>query len=298
MIELDPVVAAGAVVMRRRKGVGQVLLVHRPKYDDWAFPKGKLDPGEGARTAAVREVLEETGARIRLGPVLSDQTYAIGNGTPRTKLVHYWTARVRGDYRPADYAVNEEIDAVDWFDLDAARKRLSYDRDRDVLREALAFQRRSHPLVVLRHAQATPRKQWSGDETERPLTPLGKQQAQALVPHLAAYGVKRLVSSSARRCWTTLAPYGSAYDREIEVTDHLSEAGAHPDRISDEVEWLLGLETAAVLCSHRPVLPAIFDAIGIDEPPLEPAAAVVVHHRHGRVVAVERLQRYRPPKAS
>ena len=61
MIEQDPVVAAGAVVMRRRKGVGQVLLVHRPKYDDWAFPKGKLDPGETARTAAVREVLEETG---------------------------------------------------------------------------------------------------------------------------------------------------------------------------------------------------------------------------------------------
>ena len=122
MIERDPVLAAGAVVMRRRKGVGQVLLVHRPKYDDWAFPKGKLDPGESARTAAVREVLEETGARIRLGPELTDQTYVVGNGTPRTKLVHYWTARVRGDYEPSDYVANEEIDEVDWFDLDVAAR--------------------------------------------------------------------------------------------------------------------------------------------------------------------------------
>lgn len=297
MIERDPILAAGAVVMRRRKGVGQVLLVHRPRYDDWAFPKGKLDPGESARTAAVREVLEETGARIRLGPKLTDQTYIVGNGTPRTKLVHYWTARVRGDYKPSQFETNEEIDEVDWFDLDFAAEWLTYDRDRDVLAEALPWQRRSHPLIVLRHAQATSRKQWSGDETERPLTTLGKQQAQALVPELAAYGVKRLVSSSSRRCWTTLAPYGSAYAREIEVTDHLTESHAtYPARVAEEIEWLLGLEQAAVICTHRPVLPAVFDAIGIDEPPLEPAAAVVVHHRNGRVIAVERLQRRAVPR--
>ena len=209
--------------------------------------------------------------------------------------MHYWTARVRGDYEPSQFETNEEIDEVDWFDLDFAAQWLTYDRDRDVLAEALPWQRRSHPLIVLRHAQATSRKQWSGDETERPLTALGKQQAQALVPELAAYGVKRLVSSSSRRCWTTLAPYGSAYAREIEVTDHLTESHAtDPARVAEEIEWLLGLEQSAVICTHRPVLPAVFDAIGIDEPPLEPAAAVVVHHRHGRVIAVERLQRYRP----
>ena len=290
MIERDPIVAAGAVVMRRRKGVGQVLLVHRPKYDDWSFPKGKLDPGEDPRSAAVREVLEETGARVRLGPSLTAQSYVVGNGTPRTKLVHYWTARVRGDFKASHYIPNEEIDEVDWFDLDAAEDWLSYDRDRAVLAEAIPFQRRSHPLLVLRHADAVNRKAWSGDESERPLSPKGKAQAAALVPELAAYGVKRLVSSSARRCWTTLAPYGVAVDREIEVTDHLSEAQATRERVMDEVEWLLGLETAAAMCSHRPVLPWVFDAIGIDEPPLDPAVAVAIHHRHGRIVAVERIR--------
>lgn len=290
MIERDPIVAAGAVVMRRRKGVAQVLLVHRPKYDDWAYPKGKLDPGEGPRSAAVREVLEETGARVRLGPSLTAQSYVVGNGTPRTKLVHYWTARVRGDYRASQYTPNEEIDEVDWFDLDAAEDWLTYDRDKQLLTEALPFQRKSHPLVVLRHAQAVNRKAWSGDETERPLSPQGKKQATALVPELAAYGVKRLVSSSARRCWTTLAPYGAAVGREIEVTDHLSQASSTRERVMDEVEWLLGLETAAVLCSHRPVLPWVFDAVGIDEPPLDPAVAVTVHHRHGRILAVERVR--------
>ena len=230
MIERDPIVAAGAVVMRRRKGVGQVLLVHRPKYDDWSFPKGKLDPGEDPRSAAVREVLEETGARVRLGPSLTAQSYVVGNGTPRTKLVHYWTARVRGDFKASHY------------------------------------------------------------ESERPLSPQRDAQAAAWVPELAAYGVTRLVSSSARRCWTTLAPYGVAVDREIEVTDHLSEAQATRERVMDEVEWLLGLETAAAMCSHRPVLPWVFDAIGIDEPPLDPAVAVAIHHRHGRIVAVERIR--------
>lgn len=290
MIERDPIVAAGAVVMRRRKGVGQVLLVHRPKYDDWAFPKGKLDPGEGPRTAAVREVLEETGARVRLGPALTAQSYVVNAGEPRTKLVHYWTARVRGDYKASHYTPNEEIDEVDWFDLDAAVDWLTYDRDRSVLTEALAFQRKTHPLVVLRHADAVNRKAWSGDESERPLSPKGKRQASALIPELAAYGVKRLVSSSARRCWTTLAPYGAAENLEIEVTDHLSETGAAPERVTEEVEWLLGLGTAVALCSHRPVLPLIFDAVGITEPPLDPAVAVAVHHRHGRILAVERIR--------
>ena len=84
--------AAGAVVTR--KG-GDVLLVHRPRYDDWSFPKGKLDPGEHAVTAAVREVAEETGLDVRLGPPLPGQRYRLANG--RTKAVSYWTARVVGD---------------------------------------------------------------------------------------------------------------------------------------------------------------------------------------------------------
>src|SRR5215212_1167668 len=95
--------AAGAVVLRR----GQVLLVHRPAYDDWSFPKGKLDRGEPSPVAAVREVGEETGVRVRLGMPLSTQSYPHGG---RTKVVDYWVARVIGDHDVSGYLVNDEID--------------------------------------------------------------------------------------------------------------------------------------------------------------------------------------------
>src|SRR5688572_27778354 len=97
MPEPDLVVAAGAVTVRRRRGTTEVLVVHRPRYDDWSWPKGKLDPGESPREAAVREVEEETGLQVRLGPSLSPQVYAVGNGSVRPKVVHYWTARSAGD---------------------------------------------------------------------------------------------------------------------------------------------------------------------------------------------------------
>src|SRR3954454_9590960 len=89
----DIVVAAGAVVLRRWSGRSQVLLVHRPKYDDWSFPKGKLDPRENIRAAAGREVFEETGLEITLGPPLAGQTSLFGPEPRLAKVVHYWVGR-------------------------------------------------------------------------------------------------------------------------------------------------------------------------------------------------------------
>ena len=88
-----------------------MLLVHRPKYDDWSFPKGKLDRGERAAAAAVREVAEETGLRVRLGPPLSSQRYAVSGGM---KTVHYWTGTPVGDADVSGYTPNDEIDEVEW----------------------------------------------------------------------------------------------------------------------------------------------------------------------------------------
>jgi 8-oxo-dGTP diphosphatase len=283
------VVAAGAVVLRREDGVPEVLLVHRPKYDDWTIPKGKLDPGEDARTAAVREVLEETGVHVRLGPPLPDQTYEFRNGTGmRTKLVHYWVGRVRsGD--GADYAPNEEIDEVRWVDVEKAAGLLTHERDHQTLADALQFARTTHPLLVVRHAQARPRKTWEGDDRERPLSDEGERQSARLVPTLEAYGVERLVSSSSRRCWTTLAPYGVAADLGVEVTDALSEEDATPERVTEEVEWLLEHPGPLALCSHRPVLPLVLDALGLEPTPLEVGGVVVLHHRQGRIAAIERI---------
>src|SRR5262245_11970789 len=130
------IVAAGAVVGRKTDAGPEVLLVHRPKYDDWSFPKGKLDPYEHVTTAAVREVAEETGIDIRLGPPLSLQTYGVhANGRTRPKDVHYWVGRVVGDSDVSKFRPNDEIDALVWLPLAKARKLLTYPHDVETLAE-------------------------------------------------------------------------------------------------------------------------------------------------------------------
>ena len=108
------VVAAGAVVTRKGPQGREVLLVHRPKYDDWSFPKGKQDPGEHVTATAVREVLEETGVEIRLGRPLPPQLYGVSGG--RAKKVHYWVGHVVGDDDVSGYQINDEVDELGWFD--------------------------------------------------------------------------------------------------------------------------------------------------------------------------------------
>ena len=125
------VLAAGVVAFRPGR---QVLVVHRPRYDDWSFPKGKVDPGEHVAATAVRETWEETGLHVRLGPALADQRYPVAGG--RTKVVSYWTARAVGDDDVAAYAANQEIDEVAWVDLDKAEGLLTYDHDRTTLARA------------------------------------------------------------------------------------------------------------------------------------------------------------------
>src|SRR3954449_3075046 len=104
MAEALEILSAGAVVSRKGP---DVLLVHRPKYDDWSFPKGKLDPGEHQTSAAVREVAEETGLDIRLGPPLTSQHYEVGNGRRVTKRVYYWAGRVVSGDDVSTYQPNE-----------------------------------------------------------------------------------------------------------------------------------------------------------------------------------------------
>jgi 8-oxo-dGTP pyrophosphatase MutT (NUDIX family) len=278
------ILAAGAVVSRKGP---QVLLVHRPKYDDWSFPKGKLDPDEHCTTAAVREVAEETGLAIRLGPPLSTQSYEVGNGMPSTKVVSYWAGRVVGDDDVSTYAPNDEIDAVRWVPLDKGRELLTYPYDRATLDEFATVRKKTSPVIVLRHAKALPRESWDGDDHERPLSELGEEQSGRLVPILGAYGVQRVVSSSSRRCWTTLAPYTDTAGLDLEVGDGLSEEEATPASVAEHVHRLLDRRDPAVLCTHRPVLPWVFEALGLEHRKLEPAGMLVVHHRRGRVVATE-----------
>ncbi len=122
----DVVQAAGGVVWRRGSGGLEILLVHRPKYDDWSLPKGKLDAGETSEKAALREVEEETGLRCSLGAELPPVTYADRHG--RAKVVRYWAMEpVGGQFSP-----NHEVDEVRWVTPAGAGALLSYARDRRV----------------------------------------------------------------------------------------------------------------------------------------------------------------------
>jgi 8-oxo-dGTP diphosphatase len=120
--------ASGGVVTRD----GRVVLVHRPRYDDWSFPKGKLDPGETWEECALREIEEETGLRCRLGDELTPVSYRDNKG--RAKAVRYWRMEpIDGEFVP-----NDEVDEVRWVTAGEAEDLLTYDRDRELLREATA----------------------------------------------------------------------------------------------------------------------------------------------------------------
>jgi 8-oxo-dGTP pyrophosphatase MutT (NUDIX family)/phosphohistidine phosphatase SixA len=278
-------VAAGAVVVRRSNG-GEVLLVHRPKYDDWAWPKGKQDPGEHVTTTAVREVLEETGVEIRLGRPLPRQLYLVSGG--RAKHVHYWTGWVMGDSDVSGYAANAEIDQVAWTSFDKARRMLTYADDVDLLGLVEEHPKRTTALIVLRHARARKRGSWRGPDELRPLTAVGQSQAQALIPVLSGYGVTRVVSSDSARCLDSVAPYADDHVLGIEPLAGLNEEDSTAATVQQTVSALLAQKESAVLCSHRPVLPEILTALGVEEEPLAPGEMVVCHHRKGRVVATER----------
>lgn len=123
--------AAGGVVMRRGEHGPEIVLVHRPKYDDWSPPKGKLDPGEDFEQAARREVEEETGLRCRLGEHVGDVHYR--DNKDRPKIVRYYAMEPESD---TGFEPNDEVDELRWLSLDEARSLLSYDHDRELVDRA------------------------------------------------------------------------------------------------------------------------------------------------------------------
>ncbi|MBM6403117.1 NUDIX hydrolase [Phycicoccus sp. CSK15P-2] len=303
--------AAGTLPWRLDGRELQVALVHRPRYDDWSWAKGKLDPGEESAVAAVRETHEETGLRVALGVPLPESRYTVlgKDGRPGDKVVRYWAAKVTGG---SGKLVNE-IDDVAWLDPRTAHDRLDYARDRDQLRSLV----RRHqggmldtwPLVVVRHAHAVGRGSWDGaDDRDRPLDDAGRERAGALVPLLAAYGPERVVTSPSLRCTATVEPFAAASGVRLRTRKSLSEEGfeADPERAVRRLGTVLEAGRPAVLCTHGPVLPPLLDVLrplADDDAAREPLAdaaqgnlakgEALVCHVSGagagaRVVAVER----------
>ena len=250
-------------------------MVHRPRYDDWSWAKGKLDPGEEWPVAATREVFEETGLHVRLGRPLPTSRYDVvegssadggsedDSGQPAPKEVRYWAAEVVGG---AGTLVNE-IDEVAWLDVDDATDRLTYDRDRDQLRALVQADRdgtlTTWPLVIVRHAHACPRSTWTQADPLRPLDARGRERAEALIPLLTSYGVIRVVTSPAVRCLDTVLPYATAAELKIRLKPGLSEESfeRRPDHAPRHLTKLLARGSAAVVSTHGPVLPRLLEQL-------------------------------------
>src|SRR6266540_3113615 len=279
------VIAAGGVVWRERRGVRQVLLVHRPRYDDWSLPKGKLNPNEHVLLGARREIEEETGQDVVIGPPLGVQRYTVRkNGGTADKLVHYWSAT---PVDSSDFHPNDEVDEVAWLPLEQARTKLSYPRDVDILDSLGRVVPVAATLILLRHAQAVKRKDWDGQDIVRPLSSTGIAQAERLAGVLAALGVNKLISSDAERCVASVAPYAASIDRHINQWPEISERGYESDpsavRGLAQRAWKPGKVT--VVCSHRPVLPALAREFGLRVGKFSPGSFLVAHRlEDGRLV--------------
>jgi len=298
----EPIRAAGVVVVRERDGVRQVLTVHRPAYDDWSLPKGKIEPNEHPATTAVRECDEETGLQVRLGPPLDSVQYLVGE---HSKVVQYWAATCFGEEGVGD---GDEVDRVEWFPVSEVDQRLGYPGDMQVVHQACAVPW-TVPLIVLRHARAMKRADYRGkQDAERPLTGTGRSQSKALVPLLDAYGITRVVTSDAERCVQTIRRYAKSLDSRL-IRDHAFSEEGHaeqPGRTRSHARRLAIATEPMVLCTHRPVLPTILTAIattlGEDpqdprwEPKLRPGGCLVIHralHADG-TLTVAATERHEP----
>ena len=285
-----PILAGGAVVTREHSLRGtEVVIVHRKRYDDWTLPKGKVEAGESLPVCAVREVHEETGVTIRLGVPLDSISYEAGNAG--LKKVDYWGGVVLDSVRRAPDA---EVDVVSWLPVRAALSRLTYSHDHFLVQQHLE-QPPTTPLIILRHAKAMDRKDWSRKDSARPINARGRRQARLLVPILNAYGVTSLVSSTSTRCVATVLPY--AQQEELPIDTHRLLSEEEGENNAKGVGSLMRKIRAATLktgestaiCVHRPVLPHILDALDIAPATLVTGELLVAHlTSEGTVHALER----------
>ncbi|HVV24272.1 MAG TPA: NUDIX hydrolase [Pseudonocardiaceae bacterium] len=256
--EPDPwpvTVRAAGTVLWRPAGAGgddiEVALVHRPRRADWSLPKGKFDPGETAAACAVRETWEETGYLPVLGRPLGHVDYAVPGPVPGHKRVTYFTGRAgTGTFTP-----NHEVDDVRWLRPPDAAELLSYDTDRDVLSRFTAVPADSRTVLLVRHAKAGNRSAWTGPDDERPLSPAGREQADALRALLPLFGPQRVSAADKVRCVETVAGLGVPVVREPTLTE--SSYQAAPKAAISRLLAIAGEPGVPVICSQGGVIPGV-----------------------------------------
>jgi phosphohistidine phosphatase SixA/ADP-ribose pyrophosphatase YjhB (NUDIX family) len=291
--------AAGAILWRRTIGQEiEIAIVHRPKYDDWTFPKGIIEENESAFECAFREVREETGCTAHFGRFLGEVTY-IESG--KKKLVKYWSAQAVSP--TPEFVPNQEIDAIQWVTPKESKSFLTYGDDRELMKIFRGTEVDTTAFVLLRHATAIDRGDWERPDSDRPLSEFGLQQAQKLISSLAPFGITSINSSNAHRCAATVAPFAQSIGVQVQLQPSIGFDLYEENEIEaiDFLRKIIKSSDTTLVCSHNPIIPRAIQAL-IESKyrpeefiPLEPADAWVLHVFQGSIVALDFLK---GPKSS
>lgn len=286
------VVAAGAVLWRPDDTSGEPLIavIHRPRYDDWSLPKGKVDPGETEPVAAVREIHEETGYQAHLGRRLCRIKYPI---PPGTKIVHYWAARCHAGY----FVPNKEVDQMVWLTPKDAVKQLTYPHDRKVVAKFCKKPADTQTVLIVRHATAGRKARYKGDDRKRPLDRKGRAQAKSLVPQLMAFGATVLYAADRTRCVQTIEPLALEMNAPITVEPALTEEAYadNPEAAHTRVLEIAALGGTPAICSQGKVIPYLIDwwcsrdGVKPDKSRNRKGSTWVLTLSEGRVIAADHL---------
>jgi 8-oxo-dGTP diphosphatase len=276
--------AAGGVVWRVHKGRVEIALVHRPRYDDWALPKGKLEPGETELAAGVREVREELGSEVAVSRRIGRSSYRIDGAT---KQVTFWVMR----HLDGEFRATNEIDDVQWLPAKQARKAMSYEIEREVVRDFSLVPLPESVIVLLRHARAGKRSEWRGDDTLRPLDPLGVEQAMRLTEFLRRFAPDRIVSADRVRCVQTVQPLADVLGLDVLLDPVFSDEGyaRSPGRAETALLALAKPGRVTVICSQGDAIPGLVDRLtrGTRSTDTRKGAAWVLSTVDGTVVSAD-----------
>jgi 8-oxo-dGTP diphosphatase len=250
----ERILAAGGLLWRPVATGIELCLVHRPRYDDWSLPKGKLNRGEHPLAAAVREVAEETGVRPVVGRRLPTQHYELG---PDRKYVDYWSMTPMD----GEFVATDEVDSLRWVSPTVAAATLTHDRDRKFVAAVVAQPRPTAMVLLVRHAKAGSRSRWKGEDSERPLDATGRAQAEGLRRALPWFAPTAVRSATPVRCVQTIAPLAEDLGLQVGSEPALSEDAYEKDPAAglDRVVAAAAAGGVTVLVSQGGVIP---DLIG------------------------------------
>jgi 8-oxo-dGTP diphosphatase len=253
----DRITAAGGVVWRRDSDLPELLLAHRPRYNDWTLPKGKVHSGESELAAAVREVREETGFTGAVQHRVGTTKYVVDSARKR---VTFWSMRCSG----GQFVPNDEVDEICWLPPADAADRLTYDSERSVAADWASTPAPDSLIILVRHAKAGRRGDWHGDDRLRPLDANGERQAQELAALLALFEPTGIWSADLLRCEQTVAPLADKLGLQLQVesafADDNFEDGA--DGTALRLMALARRGCVSVVCSQGESIPALVDRLG------------------------------------